>query len=1107
MKSTALNVGTAIVLLLLIANHSVAQGPTAAWQSATPADWNDAGNWMFPDGTSVVPDASFDESAQISNGGTAIVAATVPDVVNLNVANGVLDVQNNGSLSMVRPVDTGGILTIGAAGEVRIAGNGMLTTEFDATNDGVLSLSGGNATLQIGDDFTNNGTLRANITGTSHSVVQVNDTATLGGSFAPSFTGVTPNFGDTWEIITAGSINGNFDSIDASDAPALPDGLLYQTLVDGNSLQFKVGNALILTIDRATGNSSVSNTAGGAVTITGYGILSQNGLLNAGGLSGLAGQGNPGWQVAGSNSSEHLAELNLQDSLTLNIGDSINLGTPYTAGPQRPSEEDVVFEYINTEGQVAQGIVRYEGPANDLVLNVDPETGAAAISNLSPFITPPVVNGYTVTSASGALNPEFSAWEENVDEAGEGWRKVNSSANNIGELNLLDSHEFTNGVIAELGMLFTPGSNRDLVFRFSTADGDIFDGHVEYGALPVRPDFLPADFNKDGTVDLSDFNILKGNFGQGGATMAEGDANMDGTVDLSDFNILKGSFGQSAAVPEPSAVVLTLLGCACLFSVRRSRILKSASRVMAIARRSEMNGYATGKSGAIKMQTLHRLGTFVAALTATTAFAIDIENFNSDGDGTRYTLEGRYLNAADNLWSTVPGTGQGAPMLVAIDQGDLLFDGVTPAPARRVGFWAEDRMVGSLLNADGLGLLDASVDWASPGAGRRITFVTGDGTFAGGGGFDAFWEARLSSQGHTVTGWDDDALPPLTSETDLIIISSTAASDPGEFYRDLAVPIINYRTMDSDNLGIAADRGDNQNLTGFNIADASHPLANGLSAGPVVMTTAATQFNTVTDVVGPGSLAPGAVVVGQLPGFNVNPSDIPFTGFEGAGYLAGANLDAAPAAPAWQMLEPVDVSGFTPELRLLLAARPEGFDPDQDFIRILADPGSDGTFEELIAEFLPADGFLTAPDGTGLTDAFQEFAFPLTSSGNLKLRIEAFSSAEGERLAIDHIRILPDSGSLLPGDFNTDGVVNLDDYNILLSNMYLTGDFFQGDNNQDGFINLVDFGQFRQIFNAANPAAAVPEPNSAIIALIGLFGVAILKRHKNGRAPKCRVLS
>ena len=133
--------------------------------------------------------------------------------------------------------------------------------------------------------------------------------------------------------------------------------------------------------------------------------------------------------------------------------------------------------------------------------------------------------------------------------------------------------------------------------------------------------------------------------------------------------------------------------------------------------------------------------------------AQQIEGFNSDGDGVRYTIEGRYLTAANNLWTTVPDTntvpaitefntatdrGQmllapgatlvmqrndGLPLLAGIETGGQLFDG-TAASARRVAFHTESRTNGSLLNTAGLDLLDAAVGWAAPGASQNIVFVT-----------------------------------------------------------------------------------------------------------------------------------------------------------------------------------------------------------------------------------------------------------------------------------------------------------------------------------------------------------------------------------------------
>jgi len=82
---------------------------------------------------------------------------------------------------------------------------------------------------------------------------------------------------------------------------------------------------------------------------------------------------------------------------------------------------------------------------------------------------------------------------------------------------------------------------------------------------------LPGDANQDEKVNLSDFTILKANFGTG-TTWSVGDFNSDTTVNLSDFTILKANFGLGApsagGVPEPTAIALLGIGAAALLKRR-----------------------------------------------------------------------------------------------------------------------------------------------------------------------------------------------------------------------------------------------------------------------------------------------------------------------------------------------------------------------------------------------------------------------------------------------------------------------------------------------------------------------------------------------------------
>lgn len=108
----------------------------------------------------------------------------------------------------------------------------------------------------------------------------------------------------------------------------------------------------------------------------------------------------------------------------------------------------------------------------------------------------------------------------------------------------------------------------------TSVDETLLDGvasvSLRVSGLAVAP--APGDATGDGKIDLSDFGVLKSNFGRS-ANLAGGDLDGSGQVTLDDFGILKSQFGAaaaSAAVPEPPSFAL-FLAAAFTFAASRSR--------------------------------------------------------------------------------------------------------------------------------------------------------------------------------------------------------------------------------------------------------------------------------------------------------------------------------------------------------------------------------------------------------------------------------------------------------------------------------------------------------------------------------------------------------
>jgi hypothetical protein len=119
-------------------------------------------------------------------------------------------------------------------------------------------------------------------------------------------------------------------------------------------------------------------------------------------------------------------------------------------------------------------------------------------------------------------------------------------------------------------------------------------------------------------------------------------------------------------------------------------------------------------------------------------------------------------------------------------------------------------------------------------------------------------------------------------------------------------------------------------------------------------------------------------------------------------------------------------------------------------------------------------------------------AFSITGNRFELLVDELISTDQGDfRYAWDSGGTIDQVLSLLAGDANGDGQVNLDDFGILKENFGTGTSRGQGDFNSDGKVDLTDFGILKDNFGSA---VAVPEPASWLLASLGLVGCLLVRR-------------
>ena len=117
----------------------------------------------------------------------------------------------------------------------------------------------------------------------------------------------------------------------------------------------------------------------------------------------------------------------------------------------------------------------------------------------------------------------------------------------------------------------------------------------------------------------------------------------------------------------------------------------------------------------------------------------------------------------------------------------------------------------------------------------------------------------------------------------------------------------------------------------------------------------------------------------------------------------------------------------------------------------------------------------------------------------------------GFTTGIDYAVLVADVGGIRPGDANLDGVVDMKDFDILLSQLNKAGTFSTGDFNNDGRVDFADFQLLETNFGKSSPGlapeaaagalflsdpTAVPEPEMVGVVVLGATGAALRRRRR-----------
>ncbi|MCO6047122.1 hypothetical protein NG895_24760 [Aeoliella sp. ICT_H6.2] len=560
------------------------EGAEASWTEGASGA-GEGSNWQSVGGENFQPDRTFGgvgEYASISNGGIAMIdgadaTPVSPAAIRLGEdggSAGTLVIRNGGSIVVQE--------ASGGQGDGRLANGGAGSGTLVLRDDlGSVSLQ------QYSQTASSTLVTQLGSAGSFGNPVQVSETIDVNGTLrveATPSSGFTANTGDSWTIISGAPVSGEFDQILSDPSLLSNPGQAFAVSTANNAVTLSVEQRLVLEVDRFTGATRLMNPAGHSTDVSLINYTLSSGVTplvssDANWHSFTDDGAKAGWFEANP-TAQNLSELNPEGELTLSSGDEHDFGTPLAAdtsaplGVNRVEVNNVSFNYQLPSGNYVSAAVVPVGRINDLVLVIDPDTGAGTIQNQSAQSLELI--SYTIGSDAGSLLPGFSG--SGLSD----WFVANPTATNLSELNTADPLLAGVGDEISLGTVWdtSAGFGDSLSFNYQTPDGSYLTGTVDFGELAEVPTTLVGDYNGDGEVDIADYTVWRNTLGATVAAGAGADGDGSGMIDAGDYQAWKTNFGTSLAasaignvsnqaVPEPTAVILALAALTGLSIVRQ----------------------------------------------------------------------------------------------------------------------------------------------------------------------------------------------------------------------------------------------------------------------------------------------------------------------------------------------------------------------------------------------------------------------------------------------------------------------------------------------------------------------------------------------------------